>query len=185
MKLTESIEIRESSNELVLKTKHGERLVKLENQIMKILQLLAEKEGIIVSKEQFIEEIWSGNSYTGEQALTRNIYKLREIFKQNGIHEVIAIETIPKKGYRLVLSSSEKKENKENRNKLLLWYAALLVLILPIILVPIVQKHKNSESPELLRYDTSKDTVIFLEGSEELKVYEIDTINDTLVELKK
>lgn len=79
------------------------RVHKLDNQLSRLFDELKEKEGMIVSREHLIHEIWYGNEYVGRSALTKNIWRLRKALKANENLSNYDIETIPKRGYRLVL----------------------------------------------------------------------------------
>ena len=54
-----------------------------------------------VSREQLIENVWDGNQYVGEKALTNAIWHLRKSFKELDPDNTY-IETLRKTGYRLV-----------------------------------------------------------------------------------
>jgi DNA-binding winged helix-turn-helix (wHTH) protein len=70
---------------------------KLEPRLMKLLVILAQRPGELVSRELLIREIW--NDYGGaEDGLTQSISGLRKILSD--LKKEI-IETIPKKGYIL------------------------------------------------------------------------------------
>jgi len=55
----------------------------------------------LVSREELIHNVWSGNGYTGNKAVTHTICKLRQSFNQLG-EDKASIKTLPKKGYVLV-----------------------------------------------------------------------------------
>ncbi len=74
---------------------------KLEPRIMAVLQVLMDGNGQVVMREKIIEKVW-GDYRGGEDGLLQAISKLRRIFQDNAKSPKI-IETIPKKGYRLLL----------------------------------------------------------------------------------
>jgi TolB-like protein/Tfp pilus assembly protein PilF len=77
------------------------RTVRLEPKMMGVLLCLAQRSGDVVSKDQIVQEVWQGTFVT-DDVLIRCISELRKAFGDNaGRHAVI--ETIPKKGYRLLL----------------------------------------------------------------------------------
>lgn len=73
---------------------------RLEPKVMEVLLCLAEHAGETVSKEQFIQTVWRGTFVT-DDVLTRSISELRRVFGDDPKESRI-IQTIPKRGYRLV-----------------------------------------------------------------------------------
>ena len=79
---------------------HGEVETRLEPRVMDVLVCLAERAGEVVSRETLNEEVW-GNLVVTDQAVTNCISELRQhLGDDRAAHRVI--ETIPKRGYRLV-----------------------------------------------------------------------------------
>lgn len=115
MKSSHEIEIFEHTNEILVFNGKKRIRIKLEHQLMQILKLMMEHTGGLVEKNLFINRIWDGNHYTGEPALTKNIFKLREILKSNKIEDAIRIETIPKKGYRLLIGDGSEPDKSNRR----------------------------------------------------------------------
>lgn len=72
----------------------------LEPRIMDVLCALAKTPRDVVTREHLITEIWQVQ-YGGDESLTRAISIIRKAFKKSGDPAPI-IETIPKRGYRLV-----------------------------------------------------------------------------------
>ncbi|GAA0765614.1 winged helix-turn-helix domain-containing protein [Ideonella azotifigens] len=67
----------------------------------RVLQLLAEHAGQVISREQLIAEVWDGNAYTGATALTHTVSQLRRSLRATEPDDA-PIETISKSGYRLL-----------------------------------------------------------------------------------
>lgn len=80
-------------------------VLKVEPRLMEVLLSLARAKGGVVKKEQMVAEIWD-NYGGGEEALLQSISKLRKIFRDDARRPKV-IETIPKKGYRLLTGISE------------------------------------------------------------------------------
>lgn len=80
-------------------TKNGQSR-KLEPQLMDVLQLLVEKHRQVVTKEELNATIWA-DVFITENVITRSISSLRKLLDDDPI-EPIYIETISKKGYRLI-----------------------------------------------------------------------------------
>lgn len=74
---------------------------KIEPRAMEVLLALIAGQGKVVSRDRLIEEIW--NDYGGgEEGLIQAVSKLRKAF-QDDARSPQVIETIPKRGYRLLL----------------------------------------------------------------------------------
>ncbi|MEJ6472834.1 LpqB family beta-propeller domain-containing protein [Pseudoalteromonas piscicida] len=76
---------------------------------IEVLTLLAQEYPAVVPREKIIEQVWDGNLFVGEKALTNAIWHLRKTFKtlRSPAGEALLddeqeiIETIRKSGYRL------------------------------------------------------------------------------------
>lgn len=75
--------------------------IKLEPQLSSLLMCFIRSEHAVLSKDYIIESVWPDNIYVGRNALRKNVYKLRALFKEYHIEHLIEIITIPKKGYKL------------------------------------------------------------------------------------
>ncbi|MDP9025498.1 MAG: winged helix-turn-helix domain-containing protein [Candidatus Eremiobacteraeota bacterium] len=73
-----------------------------------VLFELASDVNSVVSKYDLIERVWPDN-YVDESNLAQNIYVLRQLFKQHA--SGIAIENIPKRGYRLATGLARDKHD--------------------------------------------------------------------------
>ncbi len=73
-------------------------VVKLEPRLMRVLVALAARAGEPVSRKHLLEEVWS-DAIVGDEALTQAISALR---RHLGDSSRKLIQTIPKKGYRLI-----------------------------------------------------------------------------------
>ncbi len=75
----------------------------LQPKFIEVLNYLATHYPRIIPREELIENIWDGNIYVGEKALTNTVWHLRQNLK--GINDGNdVIETIRKVGYRLLIS---------------------------------------------------------------------------------
>lgn len=77
------------------------RHLRLEPKAMEVLVCLARHSGSVVSKERLFSEVWP-DTFVGDDALTRCISELRRAFEDDPKAPRV-IETIPKRGYRLLL----------------------------------------------------------------------------------
>lgn len=64
-----------------------------------VMAILAEADGELVTREQFIELVWSGNALVGDKGLSDTIYQLRRALDDGSSGHFI--RTIPRQGYRL------------------------------------------------------------------------------------
>ena len=80
--------------------RNGETERHLEPQVMDLLVFLANSGGRVVSKDEIIDAVWEGR-FIAEATLTRSIADLRRALGDDQ-RDPQYIETIPKRGYRLV-----------------------------------------------------------------------------------
>lgn len=74
--------------------------VHLEPKVMEVLLCLARHAGEVIPKEELLKAVWP-DTFVTEDALKRCISELRRVFEDDA-REPRVIETIPKRGYRLV-----------------------------------------------------------------------------------
>jgi DNA-binding winged helix-turn-helix (wHTH) protein/WD40 repeat protein len=74
--------------------------VHLEPKVMEVLVCLAQRAGETVPREELIRAVWPGTFVT-DDALKRCVSELRRVLDDDA-HEPRIIETIPKRGYRLL-----------------------------------------------------------------------------------
>ena len=85
--------------------------VRIEPRVMQVLVHLAQHPGEVVPREQFIEEIWNG-VFVSDEVLTNAVKELRKALKDDPKSPRF-IQTVPKKGYRLIAPVS--REGVETR----------------------------------------------------------------------
>ena len=78
-----------------------QRTIRLEPKMMGVLVCLAQRSGDVVSKEQLVREVWR-DTFVTDDVLIRCVSALRKAFGDDAGRPVV-IETIPKKGYRLLV----------------------------------------------------------------------------------
>ncbi len=79
---------------------HDGKTVKLEPRVMDVLVYLADRPGQVVTRVELEEHVWVGRVISYD-ALTSTVQKLRRAFADDARQPRI-IETLSKKGYRLV-----------------------------------------------------------------------------------
>lgn len=110
-----------------------DEVVHLAPKVMELLLTLARNQGHVVSKDQLMTAIWP-DTFVAETALTRSISELRHSLDDHS-GDPIYIETIPKKGYRLLAPVEEYREpgTKSWRTPWFLWTVAILTCGLLLI----------------------------------------------------
>lgn len=155
LKIGDTITIYPEFDEVQLLENGQNKSIKLEPRVMKVMLLLSENNGAVVTRDHFLEEIW--DNYEGaDEALTQSISLLRKSIndteKQNRI-----IETISKKGYKLNRPVKQiEKSTKGFESKSSTWQihfslktgliSGLIILILLYITFMVLNSVNNKES---------------------------------------
>ena len=85
-------------------TKHGSRL-KLQGKVYQVLVALLEKPGEVVTREQLRQRLWPADTHVNYDAnVNTTVNKLRQVLGDS-TDKPLYIETIPRKGYCLVVLS--------------------------------------------------------------------------------
>lgn len=79
---------------------YNNKTTKVRRKELEILELLAQSQGQLVNRTEFIEKIWNDNSFIGETGLTDKLSKLRKVLGDNDKSSPL-IRTIPRQGYQL------------------------------------------------------------------------------------
>ena len=83
--------------------KRGNNRVHVEPKVMDVLLCLVYAEGAVVTREQMLNEVWTG-LVVSEEVLTRAISELRTLLDDTQ-RERTYIRTVPKRGYALIASA--------------------------------------------------------------------------------
>jgi len=175
MQITPQIKILTASNELQVQVDGRERNIALENQLMHLLQLLAAHAGEVVPKTVFIDSIWQGHALSGEPALSKNIFRLRSLLKAEGLEALFHVETVPKKGYRLVVAGPQKQVPR----KIIAPLAFAISIILAVVLA-LSFLSPETQRPQPQTLVSGGDTVILL-GKVPVRVIDTDTVSGVVV----
>ena len=92
----------------------GDETTQLEPKVMEVLEYLARRPGQAVGREELEAAVWPGR-VVGYDAVTNAIIKLRKAFKDDPRHPRI-IETLSKRGYRLVAPVGQTEERVETND---------------------------------------------------------------------
>lgn len=82
----------------------SDKKIHLEPKVMEVLLLLTQEPEVVFSKEKLITTVWQ-NTFVTEQVLTNAIWELRKALGDDAKSPTY-IQTVPKKGYRLIASIS-------------------------------------------------------------------------------
>ena len=78
----------------------GEAVMRVRPKVMDVLVHLAARPGEVIPKEELLDAVWA-KQFLGDTALSRAVFELREALGDDPQRPAY-IETIPKRGYRLV-----------------------------------------------------------------------------------
>jgi adenylate cyclase len=88
----------------------------VEPKVIEVLAYLAEYPGEVLSKEQIIQAVWP-DTYVSDEVLRYSITELRKAFKDDAKNPQI-IQTIARRGYRLIAEVSKKAATTESRGSI-------------------------------------------------------------------
>jgi TolB-like protein/DNA-binding winged helix-turn-helix (wHTH) protein len=127
--------------------------IRLEPKLMEVLVCLASRAGEPVSKDTILKTVWPG-TFVSDDVLTRSVSELRRVFEDDP-RSPRFIETIPKRGYRLVAPveqiSREKGTGPAARVKLFwrpnrYWIIAAAIALILILTLGLVFNRVNSRN---------------------------------------
>jgi Tol biopolymer transport system component/DNA-binding winged helix-turn-helix (wHTH) protein len=112
----------------------------LEPKVMQVLVCLAQHAGEPLPKESLLRAVWS-DTFVSDDVLTRSIYELRRVFEDDP-REGRVIQTIPKRGYRLVVPVEKPQTrglaaNSVTRFGLTPWRVLAVVLATALVVVTV------------------------------------------------
>jgi DNA-binding winged helix-turn-helix (wHTH) protein len=76
------------------------RAIRIRPQLMDVLTCLAQRPGAVVSKDELLATVWS-DRFVAESGIARCVAELRQLLADDA-RQPRVIETIPKRGYRLI-----------------------------------------------------------------------------------
>jgi DNA-binding winged helix-turn-helix (wHTH) protein/TolB-like protein/Flp pilus assembly protein TadD len=120
----------------------GDR-VRLEPKAMEVLVALTARAGEVVSREALLAEVWPG-VVVGDEALTQSIIKLRRALGDNP-RAPAYIETISKRGYRLIAPVGGQPAPLPARRRAWTW--AAIGAVLAVFIVGIAFWKPRNEAP--------------------------------------
>jgi DNA-binding winged helix-turn-helix (wHTH) protein/Tfp pilus assembly protein PilF len=126
--------------------RRGGEVARVEPKSMDVLMLLARHEGAVVTREEIFAAVWPG-VVVGDEALSQAITKLRRALDDDP-REPRFIETIPKRGYRLVAAMGfERRGALPDVRSLALLFVPVMIGVIAGILLPRTQAINTSRPP--------------------------------------
>ena len=104
--------------------------VRIEPKVMEVLAYLAARPGEVVPREELLQALWSGLA-VGDESLSQTIIKLRKALGDSARHPRY-IETVPKRGYRLLAQprvADEAQRTERRRSPWTAWAAFALLAV--------------------------------------------------------
>lgn len=131
--------------------------IHLDTKLASLFHLLLLRKGKLVSRQTFVDEVWEGNVWVGEKALTRNISRLRSLLNTHGLGQSCRIKTHPKKGYSMIIQTGtgqlvQTPRAGINRMKPV-WLGVSLFLIVALISSLFLLQVENVEEHQLILQD--------------------------------
>ena len=78
------------------------RRVKVQPQPFKLLVLLVRRAGVVVTREEIRQELWSDGTFVDfDQAVNFAIKQVRDVLRDNA-ERPLYVETVPRRGYRFI-----------------------------------------------------------------------------------
>lgn len=120
---------------------------------MEVLMYLIQNGTRVVQRQEILDDVWS-DTFVNEEALTLTISRLRKAFGDDSRTPGV-IETIPKRGYRLMVPATTTSELSLQRRSLRLlrssnFWVVVLVLLLAVItslFVVVRQEYEDVRPP--------------------------------------
>src|SRR5687767_12097299 len=104
--------------------------VRIEPKVMQVLAYLAARPGEVVPREELLHALWPG-VVVGDESLSQTIIKLRKALGDSARHPSY-IETVPKRGYRLLAVArfaDEAQGSERRRSPWTAWAAFALLAV--------------------------------------------------------
>ncbi|MEM7104952.1 MAG: winged helix-turn-helix domain-containing protein [Bacteroidota bacterium] len=151
IKINDQFKVNFETNEIMsTNLESGNQVTKVEPRIMKVLEILVKNSPSVVLREKLIEEVW--DNYGGaDDALNQAISHLRKILNDQDKDNRI-IETVVKKGYRFVATSSIVSSGSAGWLKNLLKHKTgiqigLMIALATALAYQVIVTPKTSEEP--------------------------------------
>jgi TolB-like protein/DNA-binding winged helix-turn-helix (wHTH) protein len=117
--------------------------IHLEPKVMQVLVALARRSGETVTRDQLLEEVWSG-SVVGDEVLSRAISLLRSALGDERVNPHF-IRTVPRRGYELIVPVEPLTDKSERQSR---WpiYTIAVCTVIAVVSAGVFMSSKNPES---------------------------------------
>src|ERR1700734_2694081 len=88
-------------------------LLRLQEQPLRVLAMLAVRPGEVITREELQERIWGSTFVDFDQSLNKAVNRVREALNDNAATPQY-IETIPRRGYRFIAPVAATPQTKES-----------------------------------------------------------------------
>lgn len=124
---------------------------RVEPKVMALLRELVHANNQLVSRQYLIRKLW-GDTVVGEDTLARTVSRLRNVLDDSA-EQAQYIETVPKRGYRLVAKCEPVKESafRQKGRRLGLAAIALASVICVVLVLSLIESPDTSEQSVLLQ----------------------------------
>jgi len=123
----------------------GSESVHLEPKAIEVLLCLTQRAGEVVTKQEILDTVWP-NTFVEEVALARCVSELRKVLGDNAKAPAF-IETIPKRGYRLVATISRGSRPIVARSRVSTLALAAVALVLLVAVVATYRLRQPKQVP--------------------------------------
>jgi DNA-binding winged helix-turn-helix (wHTH) protein/Tfp pilus assembly protein PilF len=131
--------------------------VRLERKQAEVLAMLARRPGDVLTRDEIIAAVWADVHVT-EEVLTTTIYELRRVLGDDA-RRPIYIQTIPRKGYRLVASVKETDDRPTSTR----WrFVAAAAIVLALITAVVIGARPDSAAKEAVALTARADAELDL-----------------------
>ncbi|TQV71814.1 hypothetical protein FKG94_19415 [Exilibacterium tricleocarpae] len=133
---------------------YADRRVRLEPKVARVLRLLGQRCGEVVSRQELIDQVWAGRPVT-DDAVTRCISLLRKALDRQ-LEAPVAIETLAKNGYRLNIltgADSTAGASAANWHQHRYWLVAALGLAAVLVLALLRWPASQTAMPSAAAYE--------------------------------
>jgi len=122
--------------------RRGDREHTLEPRLMQVLVHLASRPGVVVSRTDLLDLVW-GETVVQEEALTQAVSQLRRVMGDDPKNPTI-IETVPKRGYRLVAEVRTGGGNDAPPSSIPRWPLLIAAVVLVAVVGVVLQRGEQA-----------------------------------------
>src|SRR4030095_5657493 len=110
------------------------RKIRLPGQSLRILQILLERPGEVVTRDELRERLWVADTFVDFDAgLNNAVKKLRDALEDSSEHPRL-VETIPRRGYRLIAPIDKPRSARQRRLRAVAVAVAFALLAITVSL---------------------------------------------------